>query len=701
MRWLLIGLLMLSTFSSIALANENRLLQPGDVVYISFPGEDLFNRTFNVDVDGKVDVPEMGLFDISGKTLTDAEDTLRQLLGLLFVNADAITLSQREANVMVNVKGYVREPGLVIIPERGNVQTAIEVAGGLIPGAQLDRFQLQKDEAQQVFSYKLYLDTGDESTLPTLSSMDTIFVPASPLTGNVQIDFDAATLSEGGDAGDEQSSYRIFGEVKKAGRYAISEDMTVIDAIMRAGGVTRYAGVDQIKLISENVPTTFNLKQYLETGDQSLLPPLTANVTIFVPIQEEEIKTGSNVVYVMGEVFKPGAFESKAGVGLLDILANAGGPTRFADSRQMRILHGDGRISPFDLVAFTESGQAGVLPEVLPGDAIFIPEKTDTNETSWLKTPPNRAIHIIGQVYNPGRYEWADEMTIMDLLSHAEGPTARADIANIRVLSALPDGQVKTLIFNLDLFIRQGGNLDDLPKLKAGDSVVIPELPQDPTDNKASWVRQAKEDSIYIFGQVGAPGRYMFNENMSFLDILSAADGPTDNADLHRIKIVHRQGSQTRYTELNLSDYFHTGDEWLLPHVKPGDAIYIPDKTANWLDKSRGSVVKVIGAVQTPGRYEFNDTMTLLDLLAEAGGPTDGAYLNKILVVNSSRLETQSTSFNLIKFLKKPDPSDLPVLRAGDTVFIPDRTHSNWNQVMGGVRDSLSILSIIAILGGI
>ncbi|GAJ70689.1 periplasmic protein SypC [Vibrio sp. JCM 18904] len=83
--------------------------------------------------------------------------------------------------------------------------------------------------------------------------------------------------------------------------------------------------------------------------------------------------------------------------------------------------------------------------------------------------------------------------------------------------------------------------------------------------------------------------------------------------------------------------YFETGDESILPpHVRPGDTIYIPEKNKNWLDRSKESTVRVLGEVRDPGRYVFNDNMTVLDLLAEAGGPTDNAYLEKISVVNMS-----------------------------------------------------------------
>ncbi|VAW57123.1 Periplasmic protein SypC involved in polysaccharide export [hydrothermal vent metagenome] len=50
---------------------------------------------------------------------------------------------------------------------------------------------------------------------------------------------------------------------------------------------------------------------------------------LFIPRQEEDIKTGGNMVYVMGEVAKPGAYEGNKDATFMDILTNAGGPTRF------------------------------------------------------------------------------------------------------------------------------------------------------------------------------------------------------------------------------------------------------------------------------------------------------------------------------------------------------------------------------------
>ncbi len=407
------------------------------------------------------------------------------------------------------------------------------------------------------------------------------------------------------------------------------------------------------------------------------------------------------MVYIMGEVFKPGAFEGKQGATLLDILANAGGPTRFADSRQIRILHADGQVTPFDLANYAEGGDRTPIPIVSPGDAIFIPEKTDTNEVSWLKIPPHRSIRIIGQVNNPGRFEWSDEMSLLDLIAHAEGPTARANIAEISILSKNEKGAIKPTLFNLDAFFKVGGSINSLPQLHAGYTVVVPELPQDPSDNKAQWIRQGKEQSIYMMGSVGSPGRYMFNQDMGFLDILAAADGPTPDADLREIRIVHRNGAGARTSIVNLSLYFETGDETLLPKVLPGDSIFIPARSREWLDKSSDNMVRVIGAVNKPGRYRFNDDMSVLDLIAEAGGTSTSAYLERIVVVNTSCCKENASSFDLLSFIKQPNYENLPVIRAGDTLFVPDKNDSNWKVFMSGVTDILKIVSIFAILNAI
>ncbi len=673
----------------------------GDEIFLELSGEQSLTKNFEVSRDGTIILPEIGPVKIIGLNEEELQVFVSQRLSSAFRNLTNLKVGINKQQRLIKISGYVNDPGEILLPSGADIQKAFAMAGNLRMGAQLDQIQLRSQGEMIIFNYKKYLDTGDKNILPRLRSLDEIFVPASPKTGNIEVAFDPSTHSNSGDAADNLKAIKIFGEVISPGSFTFNAGATLVDYLMRAGGVTRYASVEQIRVISNGAPQLFNLKKYLDTGDSKILPTITPNTTIFIPIQEEEIKSGANMVYIMGEVFKPGAYEGKPGATFLDILANAGGPTRYAESRQIRLIRADGSVIPFDLSAFTEATGEQGMPIVLPGDAIFVPEKTDMNSKSWLKVAPSRAVRVIGEVVRPGRIEWSNEMSLLDLLAHAGGPTSRADTTRIEVVIPQQGMPPKKLAFNLDTFIDQGLGDDKLPQILAGSTVRIHDLPQDPSDNKSQWVRQSSNDSIYIFGQVGAPGRYRFTQAMHFLDILAAADGPTDKADISGIRISHRHTSKPTVSSLNLHLYFETGDEHLLPDVKPGDTIYVPAQKRLWLHTPKETTIRVLGAVNKPGRYRFDDTMTILDLLAEAGGTSTEAYLKKITVVNLSCCKDQAKVFNLKKFSRTADFNKLPVLRAGDTIFVPSRREGILYRSRESMRDIIQVISLIALIGAL
>ncbi|PMG20612.1 SLBB domain-containing protein [Vibrio splendidus] len=686
------------SFTSVVNASEefSDAVQVGDLIQVSVPGESTLNTGFQVDKRGRITLPEVGAVFVAGYDSEQLNKVVLESLATAYKDLSNASVYVKEQQIIIYVQGYVEQPGEYTLALGSSIQMALYAAGGLRPGAQLDKLILKRGADKKEFNYKRFLDSGDESTLPTLQSLDSLFVPASPLVGNIEQEFDAAKLANSGDSADSRNSIKVFGEVNAPGSFTYKESTDLVDVLMRSGGVTRYASVEQIRVISNNTPTLFNLKRYLDSGDESLLPILRPGATIFVPKQEEEIKSGANMVYVMGEVAAPGAFEGKRDATFMDILANAGGPTRFAESRQIRVIKADGRVLKFDLAAYTEGLPNSNPPSIKAGDAIFVPEKTDMNEKSWLKIAPDRAVNVIGEVNRPGRIEWSDEMNFMGLLAHVGGPTLRADTSKIEVVTGR-----KMVVFNLDDFIRNGAPRDLMPQIRAGSIVRVHDLPQDPSDNKSQWVRQSSDASIYIFGQVNAPGRYRFTKDMHFLDILSAADGPTKDADIHNVRVTHRDKTYSKVSKLNLSLYFETGDESLLPNVTTGDTIYIPEKGKNWLDTPKEETVRVLGAINNPGRYVFNDNMTILDILAEAAGPTDNAYVEKITIVNMSCCQGQARTFDLVEFSKTANIYNLPVLRAGDTIYIPDRRESFMEKARVGLEDILRLTTMIVLIGAL
>ena len=174
--------------------NSNRsasqVLNVGDVLQLVMPGEEAFNIPFKIDRDGHIDLPEAGSLDVAGLTLAEARARIREALSGSFRDMSRFDVRLREQRLLISVLGYVKQPGPLDLPAAANVQAAINAAGGLQQGAQLNQFQLRRANGETItFDYKKYLDTGDSKLLPRLRPLDELFVPSSPLTGNVQIDF--------------------------------------------------------------------------------------------------------------------------------------------------------------------------------------------------------------------------------------------------------------------------------------------------------------------------------------------------------------------------------------------------------------------------------------------------------------------------------------------------------------------------------
>ena len=691
MKWILL-FFVLTIFNTYAetLPESNFKIEIGNKIFINMPDEEGFSEIFEVDEKGYIVLPEIGKIKISEKTPKRAEKEIKMKLSGIYKMLDDFYLEVKSRDLLITVLGYVNNPSQVTIPSSGNIQMVISKAEGIKSGGQLNKLQIRRNGDVITFDYKAYLDSGKISLLPKLKSGDVIFVPVSPLLGNVQIDFDAQTLTKSGDADTKGEAVILLGELHNPGSFAYKPDMNIIEALMKSSGVTRYADVTKIRIIQNNKPKIFDLKQYLDSGDESLLPEISAGTVIFVPIMIEDVKITARTVYIMGEVQKAGAYEMTKGINFLDVLANAGGPTRFAETRQIRILTNEGESILFDLQAYSEGYQKKEMPKISAGDVIFVPEKTDMNEKSWLKIHPNRAVKIIGAVHNAGRYEWSSEMDFTDLFAHAGGPTKGANVNDIKIIRK---GKLVRK-FSLDKYSNNTEGDYSLPQILAGDTIIVEELPHDPKDNKSQWIRQGSSSSIYVLGQVGAPGRYAFDNSLHFLDILAAADGHKESADIRNIRITHRNGTSAKVTKLNLALYFETGDETLFPKVMSGDTIFVPEKNKDWLNKPKEEVVRIMGAIKKPGRYSFDDSMTLLDILAEAGGPTASALIDKIVVINHSCCKEQSRTFNLEKFIRKPDSRNIPILRAGDTVYIPDQSQDFLRNTRGSLLDVLTIIAL-------
>ena len=79
----------------------------------------------------------------------------------------------------------------------------------------------------------------------------------------------------------------------------------------------------------------------------------------------------------------------------------------------------------------------------------------------------------------------------------------------------------------------------------------------------------------YILGQVYKPGLYVVPDDTDFLTLLALAGGPREDAKLSKIRVVRPSAEGDKIIWVNFKKYLETGDQTLIPALKPGDTIVV------------------------------------------------------------------------------------------------------------------------------
>ena len=179
-----------------------------------------------------------------------------------------------------------------------------------------------------------------------------------------------------------------------------------------------------------------------------------------------------------------------------------------------------------------------------------------------------RLIYVQGEVMQPGRYEFAEEPNVWEAIREAGGATPRALLEAVRIIQGEGDEQ-RTYLVDLQRIINDG-NFDSLTKLKAGDTVLIPER----------TAQVSAEGNIKIMGAVVRPGSYNLTGINRLEDIILAAGGVSDNCNLKEIQIIRKMpGGSVMKIVVNFEKYLKDGQLDGDPVIYPGDLINVPRET--------------------------------------------------------------------------------------------------------------------------
>lgn len=601
---------------------EDYVLGPGDQVIIDIWGMNEASITQTINPEGRIIVSQVGPIHLSGLTIKQAREKIRKSLRSVYsgVNGSASDISVtlgKIRTIQVHITGEVKAQGTYRLSSFSTVFNALYQAGGITSIGSLRNVKVIRsgEEIASVDIYE-YLFNGKSSVNVSLKEGDFILVPTYSILASVN------------------------GGVRRPMFYEMKEGETAEDLLRYAGGFSSDAIRDEFEIerISAKSKHTFTVSNE-KSGSFQLMDGDAMTVGKAV-----EDLAYSNSVEIKGQVFHPGKFEIGSGIATAKQLIEHAGlmPNAFMQRAQI-IREKPDRTN--ELLAFSLAGvMNGTSEDILlrKNDVVMIADVRETDLRGDLI--------ILGYVQSPGNYEYADNMTVEDLILLAGGLSEGASFAKVDVSRRIVEPNqtsAKDSIAHVFSFeINEGLMVDGDPlfTLQPNDVVSVRKSP--------TYVEQK---NVSVTGEVTFPGQYTLTTNNDRLsDILKRAGGPTPFANVQgamlkrkitqyernvrvamgRMAMQNIDRDSSLVNKLKVSELYTIGLELDKAMANPGsqydielkdgDELVIPEQT---------STVRIQGEVLYPNTVHYISNKGVKYYINQAGGYTDEARKVKVYVI--------------------------------------------------------------------
>lgn len=192
-------------------------------------------------------------------------------------------------------------------------------------------------------------------------------------------------------------------------------------------------------------------------------------------------------------------------------------------------------------------------------------------------------------------------------------------------------------------------------------------------------IKDYKSKRVYVTGAVQKPGLYNLEKDSTVLAVIAMAGGVSNErgryAHIIRGSIDKIQGkditellTEGKSVQVDLQRLLDRGDTSENIHLAPGDVVYLPPTRFSDVTQSK---VYVMGKVENPGVFDFQQGLTALDACALAGGFAKYAAPNRTVITRrQDGKEPETIPIDLAK-VRKGSGKDLP-LQPGDRIYVPE-----------------------------
>lgn len=382
------------------------VLGPGDQLVVDIYGSSQQSTTHTISPDGTITLEKAGPISVAGLSVQQANNRLRSAIGGYYEDSNVRVTVGQTRTIVVNVFGEVASPGTYKLSAFATAFNALYLAGGTSEIGTLRDIRVLRNG--RVISH---IDVYD-------------YLQHGNLTGNVMLKDNDVIMVDA-----YQNIVSLEGKVKRPMKYELKPNETVADLLALAGGHTGDAYKDEIRierrsnqgLTVHTIPAAQYKEFHLADAD--------------VIVVDDIIERYQNMIEVDGAVFRPGRYTLGTQVySVKTLVQSAGGllERAFTSRAVLKRMQADRTYKDIsiDIAGILEGRVSDIMLE--NEDLLYI----GSNENLLN----NQVVEIAGEVFEPGKYAYAHNTTVEDLITQAGGLRETASLTNVEIARRITTG---------------------------------------------------------------------------------------------------------------------------------------------------------------------------------------------------------------------------------------------------------------------
>lgn len=618
---------------------DSYVLGQGDELVVVYRGQENATYRQRIDREGRVILPKLQPIAAAGRTFGEFRRDLELQVSRSFISTSVFVSLGEVRQLSVLVAGEVRSPGMRILNSLSTPLDAILLSGGINKTGSLRHVQLIRSGAIRTIDLYSVLTRGVTS-LGQLRDGDRIYVP--PLGRTVGI---AGYVRRPGiyelassDAMNSDALIRLAGGTEIAGAYDLSKTLLQRDGRSQLVPLVRNGLVrsGEILFVDPSQNTTFGYITPMGTGATRGDIPLTSARTVGVLIRG------------MGGI---GGLQSGETYGLFGLIARrdpVSNSVVLLPFSVARVLRGgaDIPLQDNDKVYFLSRARADTLTRLATrtisrteaGGLKYDDTTSDAHGTqspAVAETGPLAAQNLLSpnsqpianNDQNPANDNLAPMNNNRAPANNNRAPTndsllggGRTDQNNVRpntvlsVASAEANAVEQKELGGNSATTKPEAEIDQAVALDIASSLRVP---------LRVLVRTAHDNIVWVTDTVSNPGPYLAADGTTLAEIIQAAGGVLQQADLSSIEVTSSQiDQQTGISTTTRFNYAVKTDDLTRIVVKSQDVVRL---RSVYSDREEGTVT-LSGQVRFPGVFNITRAEHLSSVLERAGGLTEVAY---------------------------------------------------------------------------